>query len=137
MSKTAGALRPPVHLLETEYDMVAGLAMQAEHRSPAIAAMLFEEIDRATLHAPTRLPRDAITLGSTVEYMDERTGQLHTVTIVLPAQANIAEGKISILTSMGIALYGLRTNSSIEWPDLQGRERRLAIVKVTQPEQLH
>ncbi|WP_240913877.1 GreA/GreB family elongation factor [Sphingomonas sp. HDW15A] len=75
-------------------------------------------------------------MGSEVEFIDDRNGQLHKVTIVLPGQANIAEGRISILTPMGIALYGLRANSSIEWPDLQGNDRRLRILKVTQPDNL-
>jgi regulator of nucleoside diphosphate kinase len=137
MGNNAGARRPPVHLLESEYDMVAGLALQSQHRSPAIAAMLFEELDRATLHEPSGLPRDVITLGSTVEFVDERSGQLHRVEIVLPGQANITEGRISILTPMGVALYGLRSNSSIDWPDLHGHERRIRIVKVKQPHDFH
>jgi regulator of nucleoside diphosphate kinase len=136
MRKKSGEARPPVHILETEYDMIAGLALQAEHRSPAVAAMLFEELDRATLHTPSALPSDAIRLGSLIEYVDERSGQLHKIEIVLPGQANIAEGKVSILTPMGVALYGLRANSAIEWPDLQGHDRLLRIVGVSQPQSI-
>jgi regulator of nucleoside diphosphate kinase len=47
--------------------------------------------------------------------------------------ANIAEGRISILTPMGTALYGLTAGASIDWPDLDGHERRIRIVRVRQP----
>jgi regulator of nucleoside diphosphate kinase len=52
----------------------------------------------------------------------------------MPRLANIAEGRISILTPMGAALYGLRAGQSIDWPDLDGQSRRIRIVRVRQPE---
>jgi regulator of nucleoside diphosphate kinase len=33
---------------------------------------------------------------------------------------------------MGAALYGLRAGSSIIWPDLDGNERRITIVRALQ-----
>jgi regulator of nucleoside diphosphate kinase len=137
MGNNADASRPTVHLLETDYDIVAGLALQAEHREPAITARLFEELDRATIYRVSKLPADAITLGSIVEYVDETSERLHRVEIVLPGLANISEGRISVLTPMGVALLGLRAKSVIEWPDLLGHFRRLRIVKVMQPPAFH
>jgi regulator of nucleoside diphosphate kinase len=129
----AGCSRPPLHLLASESDMVATLALQAEHRQPVIAAMLLEEIERAELHEPETLPQSAVTIGSEVDFVDERTNQMRTVELVFPALANIAEGRISILTPMGAALYGLAAGQSIDWPDLDGNERRIRIVRVRQP----
>jgi len=129
----AGCARPPIHLLAAESDMVATLALQAEHRQPVVAAMLLGEIERAELHEPGTLPGTAVTLGSEIAFVDERTHQLRTVELVLPAMANIAEGRISILTPMGAALYGLTAGQSIDWPDLDGHERRIRIVRVRQP----
>ena len=129
----AGCVRPPLHLLAAESDMVASLALQAEYRQPVVAAMLLEEIERAELHEPGTLPDTAVTIGSEVDFIDERTHQLRTVELVLPALANIAEGRISILTPMGAALYGLSAGASIDWPDLDGHERRIRILRVRQP----
>ena len=95
-----GGLRPPIHLLARESDMVAQLALQSEHRFPVVAAMLLEEIERAELHERESLPDSAVTIGSKVDFVDERTHQLRTVELVMPAEANIALGKISILTSI-------------------------------------
>jgi regulator of nucleoside diphosphate kinase len=116
--------------------MVATLALQAEHRQPVVAAMLLEEIERAELHEPGTLPPTSVTIGSEVDFVDERTSQLRTIELVLPAMANIAEGRISILTPMGAALYGLTAGQSIDWPDLDGHERRIRIVRVRQPSSL-
>jgi regulator of nucleoside diphosphate kinase len=129
----ASSARPPLHLLAAESDMIAGLALQVEHRQPVVAAMLLEEIERAELHEPQTLPDTAVTIGSELDFVDERTHQLRTVELVLPALANIAEGRISILTPMGAALYGLTAGTSIDWPDLEGHERRIRIVRVRQP----
>jgi regulator of nucleoside diphosphate kinase len=132
-SVRAGGTRPSIHLLASESDMVAALALQAEHRQPVVAAMLLEEIERAELHDAGTLPESAVTIGSEVDFIDERTHQMRTVEIVLPAMANIAQGRISILTPMGAALYGLTGGQSIDWPDLDGDERRIRIVRVRQP----
>jgi regulator of nucleoside diphosphate kinase len=130
----SGGARPPIHLLAAESDMVATLALQAEHRYPVVAAMLLEEIERAELHEPDTLPDAAITLNSEVDFVDEKSCQLRTVRLVLPGEANIALGRISILTPMGAALYGLVAGQSIDWPDLDGHERRIRILRVRQPE---
>ena len=129
----AGNVRPPIHLLADESDMVADLALQAEHRHPVVAAMLLEEIERAELHEAETLPETAVTLGAEVAFIDENTSQMRTVELVMPAMANIARGRISILTPMGAALYGLTQGQSIDWPDLDGHERRIRIVRVRQP----
>jgi regulator of nucleoside diphosphate kinase len=130
----AHCVRPPIHLLAAESDMVAGLALQIEHRQPVVAAMLLEEIERAELHDAATLPDHAVTIGSEIDFVDERTHQMRTVELVVPALANIAEGRISILTPMGAALYGLTAGTSIDWPDLDGHERRIRILRVRQPD---
>ena len=129
----AGCVRPPLHLLAAESDMVASLALQAEHRQPVVAAMLLEEIERAELHEPETLPPEAVTIGSEVDFVDTKSGQVRTVELVFPADANIAAGRISILTPMGAALYGLTSGQSIDWPDLDGNARTISILRVRQP----
>ena len=126
----AGNARPKIHLLASESDLVADLALQAEHQQPVVAAMLLGEIERAELHEAATLPDDAVRLGSDIDFVDEKTSQLRKVKLVMPGLANIAEGRISILTPMGAALYGLRTGDAIDWPDLDGKSRRIRIVRV-------
>lgn len=122
--------RPPIHLLASESDLVADLALKAEHRQPAVAAMLLEEIDRAELHELADMPAGHVLLNTDVTFVDDKTHQIRKVRIVLPGEANIAEGRISILTPMGAALYGLAEGECIEWPDLDGHVRAIRIVRV-------
>lgn len=129
-----GAGRPPIHLLAAESDLIASLALDAEHRQPVVAAMLLEEIERAELHDADQMPPGHVRLNSTVTFKDERSGQMRTVQLVLPARANIAEGRVSILTPMGAALYGLSEGACIKWPDLEGNERPITVVRVEQLE---
>lgn len=130
-----GAARPPIHLLAAESDLIASLALDAEHRQPVVAAMLLEEIERAELHDLDQMPPGHVRLNSTVTYKDERSGQMRTIELVLPARANIAEGRVSILTPMGAALYGLSEGACINWPDLEGHERPITVVRVEEPEE--
>lgn len=132
-TQSAGDARPPIHLLAAESEMIASLALQAEDRYPVVAAMLLEEIERAELHERETLPETAVTLGSRVDFVDEKTSRLRTAELVLPAMANIGLGRISILTPMGAALYGLTAGQAIDWPDLDGHERRIRILRVRQP----
>jgi regulator of nucleoside diphosphate kinase len=125
--------RPPIHLLATESDLVGNLALQAEHHQPVVAAMLLEEIERAELHEPETMPAGHARLNSRVTFLDEKTKQLREVELVMPADANIAEGRISILTPVGAALYGLAEGYSIDWPDLYGNFRQIRIVRVVSP----
>ncbi|HYI05818.1 MAG TPA: nucleoside diphosphate kinase regulator [Reyranella sp.] len=129
-------LRPPIHLLENESDILANLALQMEHRIPVVSAMLLTEIDRAEIDTPATLPDDVVTLGSTVSYWDEGSNVRRTVQIVLPAHADIEAGRISVLTPVGAGLIGLSAGQTIEWPDLEGRERRITIMSVRQPPRL-
>ena len=135
IASEAGGGRPPIHLLASESDLVATLALRAEHRHPVVAAILLEEIERAELHDADEMPEGHIRLNSRVTFIDERSGQARSVQLVLPGHANIAEGRISILTPMGAALYGLSEGACIEWPDIEGNERPIRVMRVEQPEE--
>lgn len=137
MSHEKDAVRPPIHISDSDHDVIVRLALQVEHRDPALAIQLFEELDRAHLHEVDALPPDAVRLGSLVDFVDDRSGRRQLVEIVLPGEANIADGKISILTPIGVALLGLRAASEIDWPDINGQSRRLRVVSVIQPNHIH
>jgi regulator of nucleoside diphosphate kinase len=92
--------------------------------------MLLGEIERAELHEVDQMPLDHVMLNSRVILVDEGTGQIRVVQLVLPANADLAEGRLSILTPIGAALYGLAAGTSIEWPDRDGELRPIRVVHV-------
>ena len=62
----------------------------------------------------------------------QASGADRAVELVYPRDADISAGQVSILTPVGAGLIGLRSGQSILWPDRDGRERKLTIVKVLQ-----
>jgi regulator of nucleoside diphosphate kinase len=125
--------RPPVHLIDRECDLLVDLALQVEGRSPAVAAMLLGEIERAETHSEDALPAGTVTIGSEVDFLDESSHRLRTVTLVMPGEADIGAGRVSVLTPVGAGLIGLREGQAIDWPDRDGTTRRLRILGVRRP----
>lgn len=130
---TASSGKPPIHLIDAEYDIIADLALGLQRQSPELAKMLLDEIDRAEIYASDALPADVVTIGSEVEVLDTHTAATRTLRLVLPAEADVDAGLVSILTPMGAGLIGLRKDQSIEWPYRNGETRLLTILKVTRP----
>lgn len=126
--------RPPIHLIDSECDKLSELALSIEARRPELAAMLLDEIDRAEVHGADDLPAGVVTMGAEVEFVDEGHGGSRTVRLVYPHEADIEAGLISILTPVGAGLIGLSEGQSILWPDRNGHERKLRIVKVSRPQ---
>lgn len=119
-------------MIDTEADTLADLAVGVQDRLRQVSELLLEEISRATIHRADRIPGNVVTMNAEVEFVDEASGATRIVQLVYPRQADIAANRISILTPVGAGLIGLRDGQSILWPDREGNERRLTIVKVRQ-----
>ena len=55
------------------------------------------------------------------------------MTLVYPVDADIAEGRISVMTPVGTALIGLRIGQSITWRDRANKRHMLTVLDVVQP----
>ncbi|MEJ5976950.1 nucleoside diphosphate kinase regulator [Novosphingobium sp. PS1R-30] len=133
MTNDQAAPRPPIHMIDSEAETLSNLALGIEDRLPDVSAMLIEEISRATLHPRATIAPEVVTMNAEVSFIDEASGAERCVRIVFPREADIAAGRISILTPVGAGLIGLGMGQSIVWPDRDGHERRLTIVAVSQP----
>lgn len=94
------------------------------------AARLDEELARATIVPDDALPRGTVALDSRVRFRDENSGRVRDVTLVLPARATAAEGRISVLSPIGSALIGLSIHDRIDWPLPGGKLSRLHVLDV-------
>lgn len=95
------------------------------------ARYLRRELDRAAVVASAKLNPEVVRLGSFVTYVAGKAAR-RTVQLVLPGQADIAAGRISILTPVGAALIGLRAGQRITFTTVQGRTQLLEALKVEQ-----
>lgn len=107
--------RPPIVLTERDHKGLSSVARAALDDNPDVADYLLAELDRATLVGPEELPADVVSMNSAVTYREERTGALRSITLVYPGRANLAEGRLSVMTPVGAALIGLSPGQSIQW----------------------
>lgn len=128
------ASRPAIILGAGEAERLSALALRSEGAAPLASGLLLDEIERARICPDDRVPADVVRIGSHVEFVDEAHGEARTVRLVWPAEADIAEGRVSVMTPVGAGLIGLRPGQSILWPDRGGEKRALRIVAVTAPE---
>jgi hypothetical protein len=73
-------------------------------------------------------------MNSRAELLDLDSNEHMEFTLVLPDEANIEEGKISVLAPLGTAMLGYGVGDEFEWTVPYG-SRRLKVIKVHfQPE---
>lgn len=93
--------------------------------------LLEEELSRASIVADDQLPKDVVSMNSTVKFTDIDTGHETVITLVFPHDADIEQSKISVLAPVGSALIGLRVGQKIEWPIPNGKAKNLKVVSVS------
>jgi regulator of nucleoside diphosphate kinase len=128
------ALRPPLLMSAEDHTRLTALAGVIRIRSPFVARLLLEETDRAEVVPAEQVPADAVAVGSVVEFGDAASGgETRRIQVVLPGEADIDAGRISILSLVGAGLIGLSQGQTIDWPTQDGRLRRLTVLRVEAP----
>jgi regulator of nucleoside diphosphate kinase len=127
------ALRPPLLMSVEDYTRLTALAGVIRIRNPLVARLLLEETDRAEVVPAEQVPADVVALGSVIEFRDAAAGETRRVQVVLPGEADVDAGRISILSLVGAGLIGLSQGQTIDWPTQDGRLRRLTVSRVEAP----
>lgn len=117
-------------IAQTDYSKLKSVLVNL---SPALRTkemqLLLEELDRGKLVKDSEISADVIRLNSYFEAIDQASGQLMKFTLTLPEQANLKEGKISVISPLGIALIGFWEGMLVEC-ELPAGKRKLKITKV-------
>jgi len=133
LSSTANKGRKPaITISQSDYDKLVRLADANAHNNPNVSEELLSELDRARIVPDHKLADKIVRMGSTVAYETD-SGERLSVTLVYPAEADIAQGRISILTPIGTALIGLSAGQSIDWTARDAKRHRLTITSVGSP----
>src|SRR5262249_25803442 len=77
--------------------------------------MLKGELQRAEIVAPDEIPADVVTMNSRVRVKDLNSGRESVYVLVFPRDADVAQGRISILAPIGTAIIGYRVGDVITW----------------------
>jgi regulator of nucleoside diphosphate kinase len=76
---------------------------------------LRRELDTASIVASEDISPDVVTMNSTVRMRAIRSMEVETYTLVYPQDANIADGKLSVLAPIGTAILGHRVGDMVKW----------------------
>lgn len=121
---------PPIHISRNDYEALAGLIRRIRIDRSEVAEFLVDELNRARVVSDQELPDRTVKLGAWATYRDEDTGMIRRFRLTLPEEADLPQGRLSILTRVGAALLGLRPGQTIEWETPAYRRRRLTILDV-------
>jgi len=124
--------KPNIRISQSDHARLSGLASTIAARNPEASDELLAELERARIVADGWVPAGTVRMGSTVTFKPD-TGDRKTVTLVYPGDADISEGKVSILTPIGTALIGLSSGQSMIWTARDGRQHELSVLAVNQP----
>jgi regulator of nucleoside diphosphate kinase len=107
--------------------------MDSRVRENALAA-LGGELRRARVVPADKVPADVVTMHSIVRLRDLDSDELEEIELVYPADADMAQNRISVLAPIGTAILGYRLGDVIEWL-VPGGLQRLRVEEVLyQPE---
>ena len=123
-------------ITQADFDRLKHLVESPRYR--ATHAMLLmglkEELDRGEVVSPDDVPKGLVTMHSRVRVRDLGEDETETYTLVYPDEADINEGKLSVLAPLGTALLGTRVGDVVEF-DAPAGTRRLRVERVLyQPE---
>jgi regulator of nucleoside diphosphate kinase len=119
--------RPPILLARSDRAVLERAAVEALLEAPRIAGALLDELDRAQVLPDSEVGPEVERLGSVVTFREAADGAVRTIRLIGP-EPSLDRGEVSVLTSTGAALLGLRVGQSILWADRVGSERTLTIL---------
>jgi regulator of nucleoside diphosphate kinase len=108
-------------------------AALADRRDGVAASMLLSKIAEAAVVTPDLLPSTVVAMESEVEVRDNIKETTEHLRIVFPSDADSGGKTISVLTSVGAALFGLSEGASIEWCTTAKDRKNLTVLRVWQP----
>jgi len=128
------ARKPSIAIARSEHERLTKIAESLSSRTPEVSEELLAELERAHVVDDARLPEGVVRMGSSLRYTSD-LGEDRSVTLVYPGEADISQGRISIMTPIGAALIGLSAGQSIDWTTRDGRVHRLTVQEVSQSEE--
>lgn len=121
--------KPSLVVGDVDHRNLVSLALAMEKATPDVSEALLAELDRARVVPQGKVPPQAVRMGSSVIFRTNGAAERR-VTLVVPGEADIDAGRISVMTPIGAALIGLSAGQSIQWRARDGREQELTIVEV-------
>ncbi len=124
-----------IHLTQTDMERLR-LLIEIYSGKDGFLENLEEELDRARIVEPKKIPLNVVTMNSKVRIKDLDTGEEKTVTLVFPDKIGVIERAVSIIAPVGAALIGQKEGDVIEWKVPAGRKKAQVVEVIYQPERV-
>ena len=125
---------PAIQITEADFAVLETMIGRSATRGPVID-LLETELGRAKVVKPGSARSAFCGIGSWVTYEDLTSGQVRTIQLVLPADADIDRRQVSVLSHVGVSLLGLSPDAEFTWTNANGRQHRLKVLEVgTEPQ---
>ena len=95
---------------------------------------LQDKLNASNVVEPADVPPDVITMNSIARVRDNESNQEGVYNLVFPSDSKPLEGRVSVLSSLGLALFGSRVGQVIEWNTPKGTRHLDVIGLINQPE---
>ena len=125
-----------VVITEADFDRLSGLVHSRMGRVcyGPLATALEQELRDGEVVSPTSVPKAVVTMNSKVRIRDLRSDDHEVYTLVFPQQADINDGRLSVLAPLGTALLGAKAGDIVEVKAPAG-VRRIKVERILyQPE---
>jgi len=96
------------------------VAKQFASPEPTFIHDLEDELQHARIVSPEQIPPYVVTMNTQARLIDTNTGKSLIYTLVFPNDADLEEGKLSILSDLGVAILGYSVGDTIDWEFPEG-----------------
>ncbi|MEN6384039.1 MAG: nucleoside diphosphate kinase regulator [Phycisphaerales bacterium] len=109
-------MKNEIYITENDYERLVELTKGAGNsKDRDYFINLRGEIKKAKVVSPEHILGNVVTMNSKVKLQDLDTREEFVFQIVFPSEANIDEGKISVLAPIGTALLGYKVGDAVRW----------------------
>jgi len=126
-----------IHITNFDYQRLKELlkvAKEFKYQDRNDLKKLENELARAMIVDSRDVPPNVVTMNCKVELLELDKNKKMTYTLVFPSEADISQGKISILAPIGTAILGYRVGDKAIC-QVPARQRRIKIQRILyQPE---
>ena len=120
----------PIIIL-TEYKILRELIKRNKDSHLAKeASQLSAELDRAIVIQQEELNKKIVRIESEIEFEELKSKRKMKIQLVMPENANLKEGKVSLLAPLGVALIGFSEGDEVNW-EMPGGSTQLKILQVS------
>lgn len=123
MNKEYAMMNRNIYVSSLDYSRLHDLVIAAKQFASSdteLLNLLESELARAQIVSPEEIPPYVVTMNTCVHLTDLASGEDIKVSLVYPSDAERHKDNLSILTPLGITIFGFSVGDTIQWRSPDG-----------------